>query len=128
MDQQLQINKEIAANFFHMVYNLKKPEEAISRFVGPSYRQHSPHIGDGKGPFIAYVNSLIDEFPEMCYQVIRQVAEGDLVVLHSRLQRSPTDRGVAMVNIVRLEDGKIVEHWDAKQLVPETAYHRNSMV
>jgi len=66
-------------------------------------------------------------FPELRMEPKRIIAEGDLVVLHSHLILKPGDRGTAVVDIFRLENGKIVEHWDVVQEVPETAKNSNTM-
>ncbi len=55
------------------------------------------------------------------------MAEGDLVVTHGLIKTSSEDRGTAAADIFRLEDGKIVEHWDVLQPVPETAENDNTM-
>jgi predicted SnoaL-like aldol condensation-catalyzing enzyme len=67
------------------------------------------------------------QFPELNLEIKRVIAEGDLVVTHGLIKTSPDDRGLAAADIFRLEDGKIVEHWDVVQPVPETAANDNTM-
>lgn len=62
----------------------------------------------------------MEQFPQLSFDIKRAVAEGDLVVTHSLLKTSPEDRGTALANFYRLEDGKIVEHWEVAQPVPES--------
>ncbi|HEX5914107.1 MAG TPA: nuclear transport factor 2 family protein, partial [Rubrobacter sp.] len=61
------------------------------------------------------------------YDIKRTVAEGDLVALHGLLKTSPEDRGTAVADFFRLEDGKVVEHWDVLQEVPESAANEHPM-
>ena len=63
----------------------------------------------------------------MRFDFKRFVAEGDLVVVHSHLVRKPGDRGMAVMDIFRLENGKIVEHWDVLQEAPESPANNNTM-
>ena len=113
--------------FYDLAFNQRQPEEAVRRYLGPYYRQHNPQAGDGPEPFIQFVRGFTQAFPGLRVDFKRQVAEGDLVVVHSRLVRQPGDRGVAVMDIFRLEDGKIVEHWDVLQDVPEQAQNTNAM-
>ncbi|WP_433191019.1 nuclear transport factor 2 family protein [Actinoallomurus sp. CA-150999] len=94
--------------------------------MGPEYVQHNPQAPDGPEAFVAFVAGFGERFPALSLDVRRVIAEGDLVVLHSLLATSPEDR--AAVDIFRVEDGKIVEHWDVVQPVPETAANGNGMV
>lgn len=107
--------------------NLKKPEEAVAKYLGPSYRQHNPTAGDGPEPFISFVKGFTEAFPSLHFDFKRLIAEEDLVVVHSHLVRKPGDRGMAVMDIFRLENGKIVEHWDVLQEVPESAANSNTM-
>jgi len=70
---------------------------------------------------------FVQQFPEVNLEIQRMVAEGDLVVTHSHLTTGPQDRGSAVMDIFRLEQGKIVEHWDVMQPVPETSANDNTM-
>jgi len=120
-------NKNTVRQFFEMAFNEKKPEEAVSRYMGSYYRQHNPQAGDGPEAFTGYVRYFAGEYPNMKVHIKRMIAEGDLVAVHSNMVLQPGERGQAVMDIFRLEDGKIVEHWDVIQDVPETAANMNTM-
>ena len=120
-------NKRIVREYYEMAFNDKKPEEAVARYQGPYYRQHNPQAADGAEPFIGFVHYMAGAFPQMRMEIKRMVAEGDLVVTHCHLVREPGDRGMAVMDIFRLENGKVVEHWDVLQEVPEKAENTNTM-
>lgn len=82
--------------------------------------------GDGP-PFIEFVKGFVGQFRDLSVDIKRLIAEGDLVVTHSLIKTSPKDRGTAAADIFRLEDDKVVEHWDVLQQVPETAANDNTM-
>lgn len=123
----LEQNKETVRAFYELAFNQKKPEEAVARYVGSTYIQHNPMAGDGPQPFIEFVNGFVGQFPNLTVHIKRVIAEGDLVMTHSLIKTSPEDRGTAAADIFRLEDGKVVEHWDVLQPVPETAANDNTM-
>jgi len=127
MNNQLEENKNIIREWHELAINQRKPEEAVAKFLGPNYRQHNPGAGDDPEPFIAAVKGLTKTFPDLRMESKRIIAEGDLVVLHSHLILKPDDRGSAVVDIFRLENGKIVEHWDVVQEVPEKSANNNTM-
>lgn len=127
MSHPLESNKTVVREFYNLAFNLKKPEEAVAKYMGSSYRQHNPAAGDGPEPFIAFVRGFAQAHPSFRFDLKRQVAEGDLVVVHSHLIRQPGDRGMAVMDIFRLEDGRIVEHWDVLQEVPESSANKNTM-
>ena len=127
MNDQLEANKRIVREWHELAINQRKPEEAVAKYLGTHYRQHNPGAGDGPEPFIATVKRFVQAFPELRMESKRIIAEGDLVVLHSHLILKPGDRGSAVVDIFRLENGKIVEHWDVVQEVPEKSANNNTM-
>lgn len=127
MNDRLRDNKAIVLDFYHTAFNLKKPEEAVAKYVGPYYRQHNPMAKDGPDAFIAFVREYAKSFPSLRVDFKREIAEGDLVALHSHLVPQPGDRGMAVADIFRLENGKIVEHWDAMQEIPEKSSNDNTM-
>jgi predicted SnoaL-like aldol condensation-catalyzing enzyme len=120
-------NKQTVIAFYTLAFNDKRPEEAVERYLGSRYIQHNPQAPDGPEAFIQFVNAYAGQFPELNVDIKRAIAEGDLVVTHSLLTTTPDDRGSAVADIFRLEDGKIVEHWDVVQPVPETAANDNTM-
>lgn len=125
MNDQLEENKRIAREWHELA--MRKPEEAVVKYLGTNYRQHNPGTADGPESFIKTVKWFAQNFPEFRMETKRIIAEGDLVVLHSHLILKPGDRGSAVVEIFRLETGKIVEHWDVVQEVPETSANNNTM-
>ena len=127
MDNELENNKHIIREWTKLAINGRKPEEAVAKYLGSYYRQHNPRAEDGAEPFINFVKYFGQTFPGFHLDLKRMIAEGDLVVTHSHLTRHAGDRGQAVIDIFRLEDGKIVEHWDVIQDIPETAANNNSM-
>jgi predicted SnoaL-like aldol condensation-catalyzing enzyme len=120
-------NKQTVVAYYNLAFNDKQPEEAAAKYIGDRYIQHNPQAADGPEAFIGFVKGLAQQFPEASLEIKRVIAEGDLVVTHSLLRMAPDDRGMAVVDIFRLEDGKVVEHWDVLQPVPETAANDNTM-
>ena len=105
----------------------RKDFDAAAKFFGPRYVQHNPTAPDGIEGFKAFLNFLREKFPDSRSEIKRSFAEGDYVILHVHSVREPGSRGRAIVDIFKLEDGKIVEHWDVVQEVPEKAANSNGM-
>jgi predicted SnoaL-like aldol condensation-catalyzing enzyme len=120
-------NKETVLAFYNMAFNDKRPAEAVEKYGGEYYIQHNPQIPDGFEAFVGFVEGFTTQFPQLSVEFYRTAAEGDLVVTHSLLKTSPEDRGSAAADFFRLEDGKLVEHWDVIQPVPESAANEHPM-
>ena len=126
MAHDLKKNKENAIAFYKMAYE-GEPAEAVSRFVGDMYIQHNPLVGNGKQPFIDYFERMGSEYPDKSIEFVRAVAEGDLVALHTHQIWPGNDQYVTMDFFRFDEAGKIVEHWDSMQQIPEGTLNGNTM-
>jgi predicted SnoaL-like aldol condensation-catalyzing enzyme len=92
--------------------------------------QHNPDAQDGPEAFIEFVRWLRGEYPNLKLEIKRVLAEGDMVVTHSHLNLepgNPRNRGQALADFFRLENGKVVEHWDVIQNIPAKAANDNGM-
>lgn len=122
----LEANKKVVVDFYEKGLN-QKDYEAAAKYLGPRYVQHNPTAPDGPEGFKRLVAFLKEKFPNSHSEIKRVIAEGDYVVLHVHAVREPGQRGRAIVDIFRLENGKIVEHWDVIQDIPEKAANENTM-
>jgi predicted SnoaL-like aldol condensation-catalyzing enzyme len=119
--------KEMVTAFYRMVFYDHKVADAFKTYVGASYRQHNPLVPDGIEPSVAFLSKRFETNPQAINEIKRVIADGDLVAVHVHSRSNDADRGRAIVDIFRVEDGKIVEHWDVIQPVPENAQNTNTM-
>ena len=119
-------NKTNAIAFYRMAYE-GNPSKAVELYVGDQYIQHNPDVADGPKPFIDYFDRMQREYPEKSIEFVRCIAEGDLVALHTH-QTWPDQEEYVTMDFFRFDQrGKIVEHWDAIQKIPDTLAHQNGM-
>jgi predicted SnoaL-like aldol condensation-catalyzing enzyme len=120
-------NKKTVHDFYEMAVNEHLPALAAKMYIGDRYIQHHPGVPDGADAFCRYFETFFHEYPNYQVEIKHIVAEGDLVVLHLHGRKNEQDRGRAIVDIFRLESGKIIEHWDVIQDVPEMPAGGNTM-
>lgn len=125
-DAQEEANKQVVLEFYEKGLN-QKDFAAASQYFGERYIQHNPMAADGAEGFEKFLAFLREKFPSSRSEIKRVFADGDYVILHVHGVREPGTAGNAIVDIFRLEGGKIVEHWDVIQPVPETAANPNTM-
>ena len=122
----LEQNKQNAIEFYRTAY-LGDPSLAVEKYIGPEYIQHNPDVADGTEGFIAYFERMQREYPEKSIEFVRCIAEGDLVALHTHQTWPGNDQYVTMDFFRFDENGKICEHWDAIQQIPEKSANPNTM-
>ncbi|AFQ12369.1 TPA: ester cyclase [Bacillus pacificus] len=119
-------NKKMVVDFYNEVFN-KHNIDIIPKYVSEDYKQHNPFVADGRKAFMDFFKEDFVKNPNSSAEIKRVVAEGDTVVLHVHSRTNSQDKGVAIVDIFRIKDGKIFEHWDVIQEIPNEAANNNTM-
>jgi len=126
MNNNLEKNKQSAISFYKIAYE-GEPRKAVELYVGDEYIQHNPLVGDGKEAFIAYFEKMGKEYPQKSIEFVRSVAEDNLVALHTH-QTWPGNVEYVTMDFFRFDkNGKIIEHWDSMQEIPEKSENGNTM-
>ena len=120
-------NREIVERFIDLLYRQGRVREAFETYVHEDYIQHNPLAPDGRAAAIAALEPYFASQPDAVREVHRIIVDGDLAAIHVHTRANPEDRGFAIVDLLRLENGKIVEHWDVIQAVPEQSANPHPM-
>jgi predicted SnoaL-like aldol condensation-catalyzing enzyme len=126
MKHNMDTNKQNAVAFYKTAY-LGDPTKAVEMYVGDDYIQHNPAVGDGPQAFIDYFEEMGRDYPDKEIEFLRVIAEGDLVALHTHQTWPGNDEYITMDFFRFDNNGKIVEHWDSIQLIPNESKNGNSM-
>ena len=119
--------KQVVTKFMNELYVERKVREAFTNWVDPAYIQHNPMAQTGRDAAINFLEPFFAKNPSIRYSIKRIIADGNLVAVHSHGKFAPEDRGIAVVDIVRVEGCKVMEHWDVIQPIPEKAANTNGM-
>jgi predicted SnoaL-like aldol condensation-catalyzing enzyme len=119
--------KEVVTRFMTRFYVDKKVREAFETWVDPGYVQHNPMAATGRDAAINFLEPFFAQHPDIHYSIARIIADGNLIAVHSHGKFAPDDRGIAVVDILRVEGCKVMEHWDVVQPVPEKSANSNGM-
>ena len=120
-------NRAIVTDFVDLFCTQKKVREAFTKHVAPGYIQHNPVAADGRDTAIAALEPFFASQPNMKCEVKKIIVDGDMAAVHSKLTFGPNDRGSAVVDLLRIENGMIAEHWDVIQAVPEKSANDHPM-
>lgn len=123
---RLEDNRQAVLAFYDLAIN-QKDFAAAEKYMGPHYIQHNPMAQDGKEGLRSFIEYLRKSQPEYRSEIVRSFVDGDYVILHVRNTPAPGAPGKAIVDIFRLEDGKVVEHWDVIQEIPDNPANDNTM-
>jgi predicted SnoaL-like aldol condensation-catalyzing enzyme len=122
----LQANERIAVGFYTAALNDKNPDAAM-KFISPDFVQHSVLVEDGYSGLRKFLEWVRAEQPNLHADITRIFTDGDYVILDVRMIRHPGDRGLAIAEIYRVHDGKLAEHWDRIQEIPEKSKNANGL-
>jgi predicted SnoaL-like aldol condensation-catalyzing enzyme len=121
-----QRNHDLVMGLFAEVLN-PLDSSAVDRFIAPDYIQHSQLAAPGRDALKAFLDFARAQSPVAVHDIKRSFVEGDHVIVHYHVRRTPDDVGLAVMDIFRIENGLIAEHWDVLQDVPTQGPNPNSM-
>ena len=99
----------------------------VDRYISPDYIQHSPMAAPGRDSLKAFLRMVRARSPNSSQRLLRAFVDGDHVILHYHVKKDPEDGGFVVMDIFRLTNGMVVEHWDCVQDVPAQSPNPISM-
>jgi predicted SnoaL-like aldol condensation-catalyzing enzyme len=120
-------NKQLVMAAFDLLFVQHKVDQAVDAYFDPGYIQHNPMAATGAEPMRTFFKGFYATHPGANVKVDHVLADGDLVAVHYLTKTGPEDRGFMAVDVFRVANGKIVEHWDVVQPVPEKSANTNGM-
>lgn len=125
-DREALTTRQVAERFIQLFYVEDDPTSAFTCWMHSDYVQHNPNAPTGRDATLAMMQASMARLPDLAHEVRRVVwGDADLVAVHFRFQREANTRGHAIVDILRVDRGYIVEHWDVMQEVPDPATSKN---
>lgn len=128
-EKMAEANKKVVMEFEELAFEKKDPA-AAAELLTDDFKQHNPQVPDKKEGFVQGIGYMHSTYPNLKLETKRVVASGDMVVVHKYGKydwNNPEERGVAVIDIFRLMDGKIAEHWDVIQEIPAQSANPNTM-
>jgi predicted SnoaL-like aldol condensation-catalyzing enzyme len=122
----MQQNREVVLEFYEQVTN-RRDFAAAAKFLGPRFTQHRADARDGPDGLKEFIERMRVAFPKSRCEVKRSFVDGDFVILHVHVVRVPGSRGSNHVDILRMENGRIVEHWDVDEPIPADTGNPNGV-
>lgn len=119
-------NRDIVQDFARLFYQKGSVREAFEQYVHPDYIQHNPGVPDGRENAIELLTPMWQR-PDFTTEVLRILVDGDFAALHIRADNGPGKPKAAVVDLYRLQNGLIVEHWDVIQVVPDESANPHPM-
>jgi predicted SnoaL-like aldol condensation-catalyzing enzyme len=127
-EAQSRTPKEIVLAFYELALTDMNPKEAFARYMSPDFVEHSADTPGGTAQAtVDFLNGLIKKAPQPKWEVVRSIAEGDLVFLHVRFSPAPNATPIVAGEIFRVRGNTITEHWDIIQHAPEHPVNPNSI-
>lgn len=120
-------NKKLVMEAATMLFIDHKVDQAVDTYFAPDYIQHNPMAATGAAAMRAFFKGFYAGNPDATIEIHHVLADGDLVAIHYLFKFNKQDRGMAVVDIFRVGNGRIQEHWDVGQPVPEKSANSNGM-
>lgn len=120
--------RSVVVAFYEQALQAFEVRQAFARYMAPDFIEHSSDAPGGTTEgIVTFLEGLIRKSPKPRWEIVRTIAEGDLVFLHARFTPAPDAPPVAVAEIFRVRNGKIIEHWDVIAPTPEQPVNPRSM-
>ncbi|MGW8331409.1 nuclear transport factor 2 family protein [Streptomyces sp. NPDC055897] len=110
---------QLVRDYIENIWNEGQTERA-DEYLAERLIQHNPNLPDGRKPLVEFIEGFRKQLPEARFEIRRIAGDDGLVFTHSHFRPQPGHRGMVVVDVFRIDDGRIVEHWDVREDVPET--------